>query len=601
MASLEELTTQLREYMAQNAEKVKTSFDRVEVEIGTLMGRLAYVEDAIRNGRDGGRDGGTSRSKKSLIHIKNLTPTVLSQPEHWKKWKGDIEEYLEELVPGFKDMLEKVKKSEEEVDQSWFNDVDDLWWDYADQLWRLLRRYSEGEARRVIMSVGNDNGWDAWRKLHQQFEPSVVMREAQAMAQFTGMVNRRAKNPAETRSLMLELDERARRVEEMTEAAPDDRHVMSVIMGILDGETLKHTIHFQGMKKSVSELKRKVLEFVNLTAPSKGDAMDIGRVEGRGGSWERVEEEEEWDEEQLDDDDNEHINGFGEKCYNCNGYGHYSRECPLKGKGKGKSKGKGKGETTYGTSKGKGKYGKAPFNKGKGKGQSKGKGKGPATGCFTCGGAHYANACPNSTPNWGPSESLRTLCNLQEVLKPIDDDGFQIVLKKKRGPQQPRLVQLRQGAKVAEVEGSSAAKAASSNKTNPGSGRARLYPLAPVAMISSQAATWQVEGAKAASSRQERTHARAAPATQNKYPKTGRCPKGRNQSRRQQHGQSWCRKTAVSANHLPRRGKLRHRERRVGADRASRRLRRNRDSHRRGDASQCPDDGRRSLQARSRI
>ena len=81
------------------------------------------------------------------------------------------------------------------------------------------------------------------------------MREAQAMAQFTGMVNRRAKNPAETRALMLELEERAQRVEEMTEQPPDERHTMSIIMGILDSETLKHTIHFQGLKKSVAELK----------------------------------------------------------------------------------------------------------------------------------------------------------------------------------------------------------------------------------------------------------------------------------------------------------------------------------------------------------
>ena len=79
-----------------------------------------------------------------------------------------------------------------------------------------------------------------------------------------GLVTRRAKNPTETRALMLELDERARRVEEMTESPPDERHVMSVIMGILDSETLKHTIHFQGMKKSVSELRHKVMEFVNL-------------------------------------------------------------------------------------------------------------------------------------------------------------------------------------------------------------------------------------------------------------------------------------------------------------------------------------------------
>ena len=106
-----------------------------------------------------------------------------------------------------------------------------------------MRRFTDGEARRVVMSIRQDNGYEAWRKLHHQFEPSVVMREAQAMSQFTGMVNRRAKNPTETRALMLELEERARRVEELTEIPPDDRHVMSVMEGILDSETLKHTIH----------------------------------------------------------------------------------------------------------------------------------------------------------------------------------------------------------------------------------------------------------------------------------------------------------------------------------------------------------------------
>ncbi len=95
-----------------------------------------------------------------------ITPSILTQPEQWKRWKGDIEEYCEEIFPGFKGMLEMVRGSEDEVDQSWFNDFDNCWWDRAYQLWRLLQRFSEGEARRVIMSVGGDNGWDAWRKLN---------------------------------------------------------------------------------------------------------------------------------------------------------------------------------------------------------------------------------------------------------------------------------------------------------------------------------------------------------------------------------------------------------------------------------------------------
>ena len=36
------------------------------------------------------------------------------------------------------------------------------------------------------------------------------MREAVVMAQFTSMVNKRAKTPAETKTLLVELDERRR-------------------------------------------------------------------------------------------------------------------------------------------------------------------------------------------------------------------------------------------------------------------------------------------------------------------------------------------------------------------------------------------------------
>ncbi len=129
---------------------------------------------------------------------------------------------------------------------------------------------------------------------------------------------------------MLGVDERACRVEEMTGSAPEDRHTMSLIAGFLDNETLKHTMQYQGMGKSVTVFKRKILEFVNLTMPTKSDAMDIGRVETRGvgrgtdpgqASWDRLDEAE-WDEEPCEAEDDGYLNGFGEKCYNCGGYGH---------------------------------------------------------------------------------------------------------------------------------------------------------------------------------------------------------------------------------------------------------------------------------------
>ena len=77
--------------------------------------------------------------------------------------------------------------------------------------------------------------------MHQQFEPALVMREAVEVAQFTSMMNQRAKTPAETKTLLVELEERAKRVEEITGGRIDNRHMMSAMMGIVDSETTKHT------------------------------------------------------------------------------------------------------------------------------------------------------------------------------------------------------------------------------------------------------------------------------------------------------------------------------------------------------------------------
>ena len=251
-------------------EELARAFAQVEEEIRALQGRysglesssqgafasvrqrIESIEEGMRDrGRGHGEDGG--KGGRSLIHPKMLNPAVLSQSDHWRKWKGDVEEYCEHIHRGMKDIMDQATKADGEIEEQWFHNTEDCWWDRSEVLWSFLRRFIDGEARRVVLSVSNCNGWNAWRKLHQNFEPSLAARVGQVMASFTGMVNRKAKNQAETRSMMLEVDERARRVEEMTGTAPEERHTMSVIAGFLDNETLKHTMQYQGMGKSVRQ------------------------------------------------------------------------------------------------------------------------------------------------------------------------------------------------------------------------------------------------------------------------------------------------------------------------------------------------------------
>ena len=148
-----------------------------------------------------------------MLHYNHMTVSVLEKMDQWRNWKSDVEDYTEATLPGIRGYLEKAKESDEEIDEV---DVDVKAWEQTEMLWRFLKKYTAGDARKIVSSVSDRNGWEAWMKLHLQFEPALVMREAVVMAQFTSMVNKRAKTPAETKTLLVELEERAKRVEEIT-------------------------------------------------------------------------------------------------------------------------------------------------------------------------------------------------------------------------------------------------------------------------------------------------------------------------------------------------------------------------------------------------
>ena len=132
-----------------------------------------------------------------MFHYKNMTVNVLEKMDQWRSWESDVEDYTEETLPGIRRYLEKAKESEEEIDGV---DVDERAWEQREMLWRFLKKYTAGDASKIVSSVSDRNGWEAWRKLHLQFEPALVMREAVVMAQFTSMVSKRTKTPAECRT-----------------------------------------------------------------------------------------------------------------------------------------------------------------------------------------------------------------------------------------------------------------------------------------------------------------------------------------------------------------------------------------------------------------
>ena len=450
---------EVKNQVSEVSDGLKELYTVANIAVGAVATRVSRIEEVLAEQKS--RGGERMQGQRSLLHYKNMTVPVLDKMDGWRSWTADVEDYTEETMPGIRADLDAAKNQEEEVAEV---DMDPEALKCREMIWRFLKKCTSGEARKVVCSAPNRNGWEAWRKLHLQYEPQFLMREAVVMAAFTNMVATRAKNPSESKALLTELDERAKRVEEVTGEAIENRHRMSVVMGVIDAESMKHTSAHQGAKMRADVLQRKVIEFANLmsTGTKAMDSMEIGRLERQrqnvpAARWADQEEDDNWQEDPWQQQDAfmqnweqqeatagsssvpVPISAVDTKCHKCGGLGQYASQRPS---GTGKEGGK-KGGGKFGKSGGKqgkpyksggGKFGgKGPQQFGgkgpqQGKGPSgyKGKGNGPAEGCWTCGGPHFSCQCPQNNGEKGqPKGGVRSLCGLQTV-EPMENDLFQV-------------------------------------------------------------------------------------------------------------------------------------------------------------------------------
>ena len=56
------------------------------------------------------------------MRIKDLVPEVFSSKEEWKKWRGDVEDYIETLEAGMKAVAKTLAKENEDIEEQMFSE-----------------------------------------------------------------------------------------------------------------------------------------------------------------------------------------------------------------------------------------------------------------------------------------------------------------------------------------------------------------------------------------------------------------------------------------------------------------------------------------------
>ena len=156
---------------------------------GEVQSRVAELEDKIRSHAQG-KEGG----KYGYLPLKIMAPTKFEgKDETWRKWQDNIVDYFDMQNAGMKAFLKSVEVESEALTDAWLEAKRVVYpasiMDDQVRIYRALKALTDGEAHLIVQAVKDEDGFKAWKALHQRYGLSIAAKQAKAMSDVTSMVN----------------------------------------------------------------------------------------------------------------------------------------------------------------------------------------------------------------------------------------------------------------------------------------------------------------------------------------------------------------------------------------------------------------------------